>query len=184
VGTQITRIVTDLSQAPLSQTGDPLDIALNGDGFFTVSTPDGIRYTRNGQLTEDAQGHLQTDTGYTLLGTNGKPIDVSAAKSQDDISIAADGTVRVGTSTVGTIAVVSLTGARKEGDTLFTGASGARPKDTAIAQGYLEGSGVNPAMAMVDMIVSLRAYESTQRVLHSIDDELGKAANSVGSATG
>ena len=61
---------------------------------------------------------------------------------------------------------------------------GARPAGTTVDQGYLEGSGVEPARAMIDMIVSLRAYESSQRVLHAIDDTLGRATTSVGSATG
>ena len=85
---------------------------------------------------------------------------------------------------VGTIAVVALTSAVKQGDSLFTGTPGGRPGGTTIEQGYLEGSGVEPARAMVDMIVSLRAYEASQRVLRTIDDTLGKAVTSVGSASG
>jgi flagellar basal-body rod protein FlgF len=184
LGARITKIVTDMTQGPLSQTGDPLDLALSGDGFFAVSSPGGTRYTRDGQLTVDAAGTLRTSTGYPVLGTNGRPIDVSGAKSPDDISVAADGTVSVGKTAVGQLAIVSLTGAVKQGDTLFAGVAGAKPAATAVQQGYLEGSGVNPATAMVDMIVSLRAYESTQRVLHAIDDDLGRAVNNVGNATG
>ena len=59
-----------------------------------------------------------------------------------------------------------------------------KPAGTTLEQGYLEGSGVEPARAMVDMIVSMRAYEASQRVLHAIDDDLGRSVNSVGSATG
>jgi flagellar basal-body rod protein FlgF len=100
------------------------------------------------------------------------------------ISIDQRGTVKVGNRTVGTLAVMSLTGATKQGDTLFTGTPGVRPAGTTVQQGFLEGSGVQPAEAMVDMIVSFRAYETTQRAIQSIDTELGRAANSVGSATG
>jgi flagellar basal-body rod protein FlgG len=149
-----------------------------------VSTPSGVRYTRDGQLSVNGQGQLETTTGYTLLGKDGRPINVSAANGTDDIAVGPDGTVKVKNATVGQIAVVSLSGAAKQGDNLFTGVPGAAPAGTTIQQGTLEESGVNPATVMVDMIVSLRAYESTQRVIQTIDQELGKATNSVGSATG
>ncbi len=181
MGAAISEIRTDLSQGALRQTGEPLDVALSGDGFFAVSTPQGVRYTRDGQFSLDAQGRLTTATGYLVLGTNGKPV---SAGSSSDVSIAADGTVRAGTRTVGTLAVASLTGAVKQGDTLFSGKAGARPAQTTLQQGFLEDSGVEPARAMVDMIVSLRAFEASQRVLHTIDDSLGRAVTSVGSATG
>jgi flagellar basal-body rod protein FlgF len=183
MGAHVARIVTSLEQGPLQNTGDPLDIALQGDGFLAVSTGAGTRYTRDGQLSLDSQGRLMTTTGYLVLGTNGQPI-TTGASTPDDITISQSGAVTVQGRTVGTLAVVSLTGATKEGDTLFTGAAGARPAGTTVNQGYLEGSGVEPARAMVDMIVSLRAYESSQRVLHAIDDTLGRATTSVGSATG
>ena len=184
MGAHVARIVTSLEQGPLQQTGDPLDIALQGDGFLSVSTGTGTRYTRNGQLSLDSQGRLMTVTGYLVLGTNGQPITATGARTPDDISISQAAVVSVQGRTVGTLGVVSLTGATKEGDTLFTGAAGPRPAGTTVDQGYLEGSGVEPARAMVDMIVSLRAYESSQRVLHAIDDTLGRATTSVGSATG
>ncbi|MGN6378750.1 MAG: flagellar hook-basal body protein [Gaiellales bacterium] len=184
LGSRIERIVTDMSQGALSQTGDPLDVGLAGDGFFAVSTPGGVRYTRDGQLSIDPQGRLETTTGYTLLGANGQPIDVSRATGPDDVTIDPTGVVKVKDNVVGKIAIVSLTGAAKQGDSLFTGTPGAAPAGTTVQQGTLEGSGVNPATTMVDMIVSLRAYESTQRVIHAIDDDLGRAVTSVGSATG
>jgi flagellar basal-body rod protein FlgF len=100
------------------------------------------------------------------------------------VTVAPDGTVTSNGKTAGRIAVVSLTNAVKQGDTLFSGTPGARPQGTQVEQGYIEGSGVEPARAMVDMIVSLRAYEASQRVLHAIDDTLGAATSRVGSANG
>jgi len=179
LGTGIVELRTDLSQGPLSQTGNPLDLALSGPGFFAVQTPQGIRYTRDGQFTTDAQGRLSTVTGFTVLGANGKPITISDTTS---VTIAPDGAVTSNGRAAGRISVVSLTKAVKEGDTLFSGTAGARPQVTQVEQGYIEGSGVEPARAMVDMIVSLRAYESTQRVLHALDDTLGEATSRVGSA--
>jgi flagellar basal-body rod protein FlgF len=184
LGAHISRIVTDLTQSPLQNTGNPLDIGLQGAGFLAVRTPTGVRYTRDGQLAMDSSGRLVTITGVPVLGLNGKPIVCTGASSPDDVHIGADGKVSVKGSAVGTIAVVSLTGAVKQGDTLFTGKPGPRPAQTTMAQGFLEGSGVDPAKAMVDMIVSLRAYESSQRVMHAIDETLGRAVNSVGTASG
>ncbi len=184
MGSRITKVVTDLSQGPLQNTGDPLDIALDGPGFLAVSTGSGVRYTRDGELVVDGDGRLATDTGDLVLGTSGSPITVGQSTDPSTISIDSRGTVKVGTRTVGTLAVMSLTGATKQGDTLFTGAPGVRPAGTTVQQGFLEGSGVQPSEAMVDMIVSFRSYETTQRAIQTIDTELGKAADSVGSATG
>ena len=76
-GVRIAELRTDCeAQGPLRQTGNPLDMALYGDGFFAVQAPGGTRYTRDGQFTMDAQGRLATTTGYLVLGTDGKPITV------------------------------------------------------------------------------------------------------------
>jgi flagellar basal-body rod protein FlgF len=182
-GPRISRLVTDFTQGPLRNTGNQLDLALAGDGFFEVSTPGGVRYTRNGQLLTDAQGRLMTSTGLELLGVNGKPISVGTT-APSTVAIDPEGDVRVSGKLVGTIAVVSLTAPAKQGDTLYTGRPGSKPAGTSVQQGYLEGSGVDAARAMVDMIASLRAYESTQRVIHALDEALGKATTSVGSASG
>jgi flagellar basal-body rod protein FlgF len=181
LGAGIADIRTDLSQAPLRQTGQPLDVALNGDGFIAVATADGVRYTRNGQLSVDSAGRLLTGGGLTMLGTDGRPIVVGAA---DDIQIAGDGSVTAGNRRVGTIAVVGLDGATKAGEGLFVGTPIAKPADTTLEQGFVEGSGVDPTRSMVDMIVSLRAFEASQRVIHAIGETLGKAVNQVGSPTG
>jgi flagellar basal-body rod protein FlgG len=184
MGSRITKVVTDLTQGPLQNTGNPLDVALDGPGFLAVQTGSGVRYTRDGQLVVDGKGRLTTATGELVLGTSGKPITVGQVSDPTKISIDARGTVKVGSRTVGTLAVMSLTGATKRGDTLFTGTPGVRPAGTNVQQGFLEGSGVQPAEAMVDMIVSFRSYETAQRAIQSIDTELGRAANSVGTASG
>ena len=184
MGSRITKVVTDLSQGPLQSTGNPLDCALEGAGFFAVQTSSGVRYTRDGEFVVDGRGRLTTDTGELVLGTSGKPITVGTSTDPSKISIDQKGTVKVGSRTVGTLAVMSLTAPVKQGDTLFAGTPGVRPAGTTVVQGSLEGSGVQPAEAMVDMIVSFRSYETTQRAIQTIDTELGKAAGSVGSASG
>lgn len=169
LGVEIVDTRTDLTPGPLKQTGDPLDLALDGQGFFSVRTPAGIRYTRDGQLVVDAQGRLQTATGYLVLDDRKQPITVG---SSDGLTVAADGTVSRAGRTIARLGIVSLSNPVKQGDTLFAGTPGARPAATGVKQGYLEGSAVDAATAMVDMITSLRAYEAGQKAIQTIDETL------------
>jgi flagellar basal-body rod protein FlgG len=164
LGTQVAVQVTDLSPGPMKTTGEPLDFAVEGDGFFAVQTGAGVRYTRDGQFSVSQRGTLVTAQGNDVLGPNGNPIRVGA-----------DG--RVDAAAIG---VTALTGVRKEGDSLFTGTPGGAATGT-VRQGALEGSGVESVRTMVDMIKSLRAFEAGQRVITTIDGTLQKAAGQVGS---
>ena len=163
-GSRIERQVTDLTAAPLKETGEDLDFAIEGDGFFAVQTAQGVRYTRNGQFTAAANGRLVDQLGNAVLGQNGRPI-----------AIGADG--KVPEANVGVFAVDN---ARKVGDNFFTGAAGGRGAGQ-VRSGALEGSGADPVRAMTDMIASLRAFESGQKVITTIDSTLQKASNQVGS---
>lgn len=180
LGPQVVATETDMTQGPLRETGEPLDVALEGEGGLVVQAPGGVRYTRNGQLGLDGQGRLVTATGLPVLGEDGQPIVAGGAT---DLRIAPDGTVTSGGRQVGRLAVVSLAEPQREGESLFAGTAGARPAETLVRQGFLEGSAVNPARAMVDMIASLRAFEASQRVIRTIDETLARGINSAG-ATG
>ena len=164
LGTQIAEQVVDTSPGPLRDTGEPLDFAVEGEGFFAVRTAAGVRYTRDGQFAASSRGTLVTAAGNDVLGPGGGPVAVGA-----------DG--RVAASAIG---VVALTNARREGDTLFTGTAGAAGAGS-VRQGALEGSAVDPVHTMVEMLGSLRAFEAGQRVITTIDSTLQKAANQVGS---
>jgi flagellar basal-body rod protein FlgF len=177
LGAQIAEIKTDLTPAGLKETGEPLDVALDGEGFFALQTPQGTRYTRNGQFTVDAKGQLATANGFLVLDDNGKPITVGAT---DGMSIGADGTITKAGQTVAKLGVVSLTNPVKQGDTLFAGTPGQRPAQTSVRQGYLENSGVNAATAMIDMLTSMRAYEAGQKVIQTIDETLNKGITAAG----
>ena len=181
-GVSIAATTTSLAQGPLAETGQPLDLALAGDGFFTVQTPSGVRYTRDGQLTIDAQGRLVTAAGLPVLDTGGRPIAVGSDAAS--VTVAADGAVSAGGKAVGTLAVVSLANPTRQGDTLFAGTAGARPQGTQVVQGSLEGSNVDAAQAMIDMIVSLRSFEASQHVINAIDETLGRGIDSAGSLGG
>jgi flagellar basal-body rod protein FlgG len=166
LGTQIDRQITDTSGGPLRDTGEPLDFAVEGDGFFAVRTAAGVRYTRDGQFSRSAAGTLVTATGDAVLGPGGAPVRVGA-----------DG--RVPSSAIG---VVALTNPLRQGDNLFTGTAGGAGGGR-VRGGSLEGSAVDPVHTMVEMLGSLRAFEAGQRVITTIDSTLSKAANQVGSVS-
>jgi flagellar basal-body rod protein FlgF len=170
-GVQIVGKTTDLTPAALKQTDEPLDVALDGAGFIAVQTPDGKRYTRDGQLVVDSQGRLATATGFLVLDDKGRPFKVGTATA---LVIGPDGAVTSAGKAVARLGVVSLTDPVKQGDTLFTGTAGPRPAATRVVQGSLEGSGINPITAMVDMLTSLRAFEAGQKAIQTIDETLQK----------
>jgi flagellar basal-body rod protein FlgF len=163
LGVATDRVVTDLAPAAIRTTDEPLDLAIQGDGYFAVQTNQGLRYTRNGQFTASPQGTLTTGLGQPVLGQNGQPVRINA-----------DGTV-----TANSVGVFNVPNARKQGDNLFTGAAAGRGTGT-VQTGALEASGADPAKSMVEMIASFRAIESGQKVIQTIDETLQKAANNVG----
>jgi flagellar basal-body rod protein FlgF len=167
LGSRIDSIVTDTTPAPARETGEPLDFAVVGDGWFSVQTPGGVRYTRNGQFGISPQGTLVDGRGNQVLGQNGGPITVGPD----------------GRANPRQIGIFTLTGIRKVGDSYVTGAAGGRATGV-VRQGALEGSNADPAHSMVDMIASFRAFESGQRVIRTIDETLQKASNAVGGLPG
>jgi flagellar basal-body rod protein FlgF len=167
---QVDKVVTDWTPAPLKDTGVPLDFGISGDGFFAVQTPKGTQYTRDGEFSADAKGNLVTEAGDSVLGRDGKPLTVGA-----------DGTVDPRR-----LNVVLLTNPKKAGGNLISGTPG-RPAGQVAGQvraSALEGSGADATQTIVDMMQSMRAYESGQKVIQSIDDTLGKSAASVGMVSG
>ena len=167
VGVEIAQTTTDLAPAPVRDTGEPLDFAIEGDGFFQVRTAQGNRFTRDGQFMRSAAGALTDALGNPVLSQNGGTVQVRA-----------DGTVAPGA-----IGVFDVTGARKAGDSLFTGTAAGAATGT-IRSGALEGSGTDPARSMVDMITSYRAYEAGQKAIRTIDETLNKAVTQVPSISG
>ena len=163
---QVDTIETDFSARPLRQTGEPLDFAISGDGFFGVQTANGVRYTRNGQFTLDAQSRLVTAQGDPVLDSGGRAITATDGKIDPR---------RLG--------VFNVTNPRKEGDSLVVGAA-AGAATGSVQSGALESSGADPARSMVDMIASMRAFEAGQKVIQTIDETLGKAVTQVGSISG
>jgi flagellar basal-body rod protein FlgG len=163
-GVRVDSIVTDLTPAGLHETSQPLDFAIAGDGFFAVRSPQGVRFTRDGQFHANAQGLLVDGQGNEVLDQAGAPINVGAK----------------GTVAPSALGVFAVTGAVKQGYNYFSGTATGRGTGS-VQQGELEDSSVDPVRTMVDMIASLRAYESGQKAISSIDETLQQAAQSVGS---
>ena len=159
-GTTISKVVTDMTPAPMNQTGQPLDFGIAGTGFFAVRTAQGIRYTRDGQFSADSQGLLVDAQGNEVLSQSGAPIKVGAT----------------GTA----LGVFNVPNAAKQGENLFTGTAAGRPSGT-VEQGALEGSGVDAVHTMINMISALRDYQSGQQAIQTIDETMGQSASSVGS---
>ena len=173
---------TDLTQGPLRGTGNPLDLALEGDGFFKVRTPRGTRYTRGGNFVLDAAGLLKTQNGDPVLGQGG-PITISG----NEISIDAKGQISVDGTQVDTLSIASFDKPellQKEGSSyyIYIGDEGdaLEPEQTSVEQGYLEGSNVVVAQEMIRMVEALRTFESYQKVLQTFDEADAKLVNEVG----
>jgi flagellar basal-body rod protein FlgG len=165
-GVALGKAYTDLSPASIQETGEPLDFAIDGSGFFAVRTPQGVRYTRDGEFMASAEGVLTDSSGNAVLGQGGAPVKVGAN----------------GSVAAGEVGVFELTNAAKQGENLFTGTVAGKPTGT-IRQGALEGSGVDAAKVMVEMITSLRTFQSGQQAIQAIGQTLQEATTQVGSVT-
>jgi flagellar basal-body rod protein FlgG len=163
-GPRIAAVHTDMTPGPIQRTDEPLDFAVQGPGFFAVQTAQGVRYTRNGRFSVSPAGELITQTGNAVLDQRGRPVKVG----------------RDGTVAAAALGVYNVNGARKIGDSLFTGAAAGRAAGVVEA-GALEGSGTDATRTLVEMMTSLRAFESGQKVITTIDETLGRAVNDVGS---
>lgn len=180
-GVHVDQVFTNFEQGSLSQSSNPLDLALQGKGFFTVETPEGQRYTRDGEFTLDAEGYLTTKEGYKVLGQNG-PIKLEGKT----ITINESGKVFSDENEIDTLKLVDFNdykSLRKEGDGLFYDISNDQgnvieAKGT-VQQGFTEGSNVNSVKQMVEMITALRTYEANQKIIKTHDELLGKAVNEI-----
>jgi len=204
-GVELNELFTIFEQGSMKETENDFDIALDGKGFMSISTPYGERYTRNGSFQLGKEGYLETKEGYPVLGENG-PIQVKA----NNFMVDKDGRVWINaeysdgdpnrlvskennawgqTVLLDTLKVVEFEQPRylqKQGSSLYKSndtsgeaqlvAEGRRPK---VVQGFVEASNVNPVIEMVQMIEVNRAYEANQKVVQAEDTMLGKLINEV-----
>lgn len=174
-------VFIDYSQGPVAQTGNTFDLAIDGDGFFAVNTPNGTAYTRQGNFRMAGDGTLVTVDGFPVMGQNG-PINIQGSR----VEIDAQGVVTVDGTQAGTINIVDFPKPYKltkgEG-TLFTPANPQVTPQAAkaeIRQGYLEGSNVETIGEMVRMIETNRYFEACSKVIQGYDNMAAKATTDLG----
>lgn len=164
----------DRSQGILYQTGESLDVGLEGEGFLVAQTPEGLRYYRGGKLYRNAEGNLVTHTGDPLMGKKG-PIKLPVG----DVVIGNDGTLRVNNTLVDTLRLEKLPPGqetKKVGDLFWTVPGQViADKDTTVHQGMLEKSNVNPSLDMVELIKVTREYEQMQKAIKAMDELAAQA---------
>lgn len=178
---------TDYSQGSLKETGNTYDLALAGNGFFTISYTDkkgntSEKYTRDGEFTMDSEGYLRTLEGDYVQGEGGAimiPVETSEVSIRDNGDIYADGEY------VDSLRIVDFedyNNIEKFGENLYNVVDGATETEStaAVKQGYLEMSNINVVKEMVEMITISRAYESNQKLIQTEDDMLDKSVNQVG----
>ncbi len=170
----------DLSQGAVERTGNPLDVAVDGKGYFTVQTQRGQRYTRNGSLTINATGQLVTSEGDQVMGTAG-PITFQV--NDHDVNISSTGiiSVRDGTGADAPRGQLQLTYfdrpqlLKKDGASLFNAPAGVNtvpvPANTRVVQGGLEKSNVHAIAAMARMIEITRSYSDVSAILQQESDQ-------------
>ncbi len=176
-------IVRDLTEGRIVATGNTLDLAMNGDGYFVVQTARGERFTRDGHFTLNAEGQIVTETGDALL-SDGGPITIT--NEDGDVKIAADGTISGDQGQIGKLRVAQFADSRalvKEGGSLY--GTTQTPTDAEsgykIAQGMIESSNVQPVTEITDMISVMRSYQAVANLIQSQEDLKFKAVDKLGS---
>lgn len=162
-------LARDTREGAFTHTGNRLDLAIKGEGYFVLDTPLGERFTRNGRFLLDTDGQLVNSQGFPVLGDDGNPIVF--APTESDIQIDSDGTISTESGAVGTIGVVRFA---DEQALLRTTqgfyAADAEPEpavDARIIQGAIEESNVEPVVEMTRMMQVLRDFQSAQKVVDS-----------------
>ena len=182
-GAGLRDVTTNFSQGGLQQSGNPLDVALTGDGALVIQTPAGPRLSRDGSLTLNVRGVLaQANTGQPVLSDRNTVLSVPA--NTKSIVISPSGELAADGVSLGRIQMASLSPLAnpvKVGDNQYTVSSLRPASPTAtLRQGFLETSNVSIVKEMVSMISIMRAYETNQKMLQAEDDTTGKATNEVG----
>jgi flagellar basal-body rod protein FlgF len=182
---------TDFSNGALKESGNNFDLAITGNGFFCVQTPEGIRYTRRGDFGINPEGLLVTQQGWPVLGEGGDIMVDSQADVNDPhghkFSVDTDGNVSVDGQQVAKLRIVDFAepGRLEKTDATFFKPQASDVVETSaegfqISQGYVELSNVAAVEMMTELIEVLRGYESYQKVIRSVDDINSKVIDEVG----
>lgn len=169
-------------QGAMAQTGGAFDLAIEGDGFFLIETPEGERLTRAGSFTPNENGDLVTPEGYRVLDAGGAPVFVP--QGAGPVGIAPDGTLSAGGQPVGQVGLVVPSdplGMVRENGVRFRADGGFEPAlEGQMMQGFLEESNVDPVMEIARMIEVQRAYELGQSFIDKEDERIRSAIRALG----
>ncbi|WNJ99076.1 flagellar basal-body rod protein FlgF [Thalassospiraceae bacterium LMO-JJ14] len=178
--------MTDTKPGAIEHTGNPLDVAIQGEGYFVIQTPEGERYTRNGRLQLDNTGQLVNQLGQAVLADGGAPMVF--APEDTEIVISKDGTVSTNNGELGKLRIVNF-----DNDQILERSSGAQfsttednpakdVTDAAVLQGAVEGSNVEPILEMANMIEVHRAYDSVKSFIDREDERQRAMIRDLGAA--
>lgn len=173
----------DLQQGTFRETARPLDLSLDGEGFFVVDTPQGERLTRGGSFRLDSVGYLTDSQGHRVMGADG-PLLLQGGT----VEVHGDGSVVVDGSNAGRLRIVDVsdpTQLRKEGFGRFTTMVTPAPVDpnvTRVRQGAVEEANIDSLLSMVDLVTIQRAFTANMDALRAMDSVLGAVSNEVGKA--
>ncbi|EOD00723.1 flagellar hook-basal body protein [Caldisalinibacter kiritimatiensis] len=180
-GVKLDRVAINFKQGNIKETGNNLDFALRGEGFFKVHTDKGTMYTRDGSFTLNENGELITSEGHFVLGKYG-----SIIVDGDNFSINKNGEIIKDGQVIDKLDVVRISNKehlKKQGNNLYKITEGVQAEELEfngqVLQGYLENSNVDAIKEMTNMITLLRNYEASQKVMRIQDELLGKAVNDI-----
>ena len=182
LGSEIYATPTSFMQGGSIQTGNPFDVAINGNGFFTIQTPQGVRYTRSGAFVRDARGVLMTQDGNLVMGNSG-----AVALPQGDVKISTDGSISVDGNLVDRLRLTQFgnpANLSKQGGSLFAdlGAQPSVDTTSTVAEGHLESANSNVVQSMVDLITAQRWFEANQKVIQTEAQATTQAIQTVGNS--
>lgn len=181
-GVKLERVETNFEQGQLMRTGNPLDFAIRGSGFFKIETEEGTRYTRDGSFKLNANKELITSEGYKVQGLYGDII-----LDGEEIALTPYGEIMVDGEIVDKLEIVNVKNIRDLRKTergLYKVEDGIELEDESfdgqVLQGQLEKSNVDPIKEMIEMMTLYRGYESSQKMIKAYDETIGKAVNEIG----
>lgn len=170
-------------EGTINKTSNPLDIAIKGEGYFTIQTQNGTRYTRNGHFSLDNKGTLVTNEGDPVMDSTRRPFVFKPSVKQ--ITIAKDGTVSADDTKLGKIAIVKFSNPqamKRQGGSLFNTDEAPQPsKDYELYQGHLEGSNIVPVLEMTRFMRASSYFQASKNVSDSEHDRQRKAIEMLGS---
>jgi flagellar basal body rod protein FlgG len=181
LGTAIGREQIDFTDGGFQMTDSPLDFAIQGQGFFTLQTPQGERYTRDGRFIRNADGGLVSIEGFPLLDTAGQPVVLP----EGTVSLATDGTLSVNGAQVAQLGIAAFANpeadlVRDSGNLFVAQQAPQQAVGVQLRQSFLEASNANPTNLMASLVEVGRSYEASQQMVSNQDELLGKTISSLG----